>query len=234
MGLPLYLAVTPGEIQEIPVFPEHFAWMGCEFSPFSTGISNIPNTLPPDSMVILTDRLPCTGHSPGVVADQLEEAVQCLHCSRVLLDFQRPPDPESRAMVRTILDTLPCPVGVPPAYEADGPVLLPPCPLNQPLEEFLHPWNKREIWMEAGLCQQIYTVSSAGSAHSSQIPPLPLDGGQYDPDLCCQYHTRIFPDRIEFILSDTLNTLPLKLEKAGKLGVALAVGMARELKIRPR
>ena len=126
------------------------------------GLSNLPPKLPPHTLLILDDRFPCQGHSPGLVADQLNSITDSFHCENLLLDFQRPPDAESSHMVQTIASQLVQNPVVPPAYCHDPsfPVFLPPCPLHLTMEEYIAPWCNREIWLEAGLCQESISIES--------------------------------------------------------------------------
>ena len=84
MGLPLYLAMTGGEISGAREVP-HPAWMACHFSPYGQALTNIPRELPEGAMLILNDRVPCQGHSPALAAQQLAEAVIRLGCDSVVV-----------------------------------------------------------------------------------------------------------------------------------------------------
>ena len=182
-------------------------------------------------MLILTDREPCSGHSPSLVAQQLGDAAARLHCESVLLDFQRPWDAESDAMVKAIVATLPCPTAVTEAFATDisCPVFLSPCPLHMPLATYLRPWSGREIWLEAALCQERIVVARTGTAITPIYPTEILDGGFFDRKLCCHYIAKVQEDRIAFTLYDTQETLKQKLELAHSLGVTRAVGLYQEL-----
>lgn len=231
MVLPLNLAMTPSEIVATQSLPADFAWMSCHFCPDTEGITNIPEELPERPMLILTDRESCTGHNPDLVAQQLREAVQQLHCENVLLDFQRPWNPESGAMVKAIIQALPCPTAVTETFAEDlsCPVFLSPCPLHIPLATRLRFWEGREIWLEAGLCQEKLTVTRDGTTFTPIFPTQQLTGGFYEKKLHCRYHTSIAADRITFTLFDTHETLAAKLELAHSLGVTRAVGLYQEL-----
>lgn len=230
MVLPLFLAMNASELTVSPI-PEHCAWMACHFSSCGEGISNIPHSLPPASMLILNDRIPCQGHSSDLVAAQVKEAALQLGCESILLDFQRPDNPETEAVVRAILDTTPCPVCISESYGRDFPcpVLLGPAPLHQPLDEYLAPWKGREIWLEAALCQEHITVTEKGAAFSCCFPGDDLEGGFFDEGLCCHYHARIEEKQVTFTLFDTRDSLRKKLELAHSLGVSRAVGLYQEL-----
>ena len=231
MALPLYLAMTASEMSAVTELPQNTAWMSCHFSPGALGISNIPQSLPEGAILILDDRFPCQGHSPDLAAGQLAEAVRQLGCVSALLDFQRPPEPESLAMVRSLLTALPCPAAAASEYarEFSCAVFLPPCPLSCPLEEYLAPWTGREVWLEAALCQEAVTLTEGGAERIPQFPPEGLTDGFYSQELCCHYRTSIQPDRVTFTLFDTPESLLKKLEKARSLGITRAVGLYQEL-----
>ena len=231
MALPLYLAMTPVEMSSGNQIPQHSAWMACHFSPYSEGLTNIPDSLPEGAILILNDRMPCQGHSPALVLQQLSDAISRLRCESVLLDFQRPPEPESTAIVRTLTRSLPCPVTVFERYaaELDCPVFLPPCPLHRSLREHLAPWTGREVWLEAALCQEDVIVTAKGVSHVPRFPPEHLEGGFVEETLCCRYHTKVTDSEIRFTLFDTRETLAQKLEQARALGVTKAVGLYQEL-----
>lgn len=231
MVLPLNLAMTAGEMWNCERLPEHVSWMACQFSPYGEGITNIPKALPPGTMVILNDRMPCQGHSAPLAASQLADVVAQFECESVLLDFQRPLEEEPLAVIRAILDALPCPAAVSETYarELDCPVFLSPAPLHLPLAEHLAPWQGREIWLEAALCQETATVTEKGTVFAPRFPPEWLDGGFFDEALCCNYRMEVSEKEIRFTLFDTRESLETKLKKAHSLGVTRAVGLYQEL-----
>lgn len=231
MVLPVYLAMTGREILYAEKLPSHPGYLGCHFSPSGLGLSGLPGALPNGSVIVLDDRFPCQGHSPDLVAGQLADlAAQC-SCPGVILDFQRPAEAEAEAVAKAVLKALPCPVAVSDHYarNLDCPVFLPPGPLHQPPEVWLAPWKRREIWLEAALCQEIITVTEDGTTYAPQFPPEGLDGGFYDEVLCCCYHTEVQQDKVVFTLFDTPRTLEKKLASARNLGVRQAVGLYQEL-----
>ena len=231
MALPLYLALTAAEISAQPCLPASLAYMACSFSPYSMGLTGIPAKLPAGCMLILNDRMDCQGHSPDLVAGQLQDAVEQLGCESVLLDFQRTPEPESEAMVRKIIHTLSCPVAVTEAFAArlDCPVFLSPAPLHIPIEAHLSSWQGREIWLEAALGQLELRVTPEGISAVSQFPPEGLTDGFYEETLCCHYKAKIDAEHITFTLFDTPKDLKKKLELAASLGVTRAIGLWQEL-----
>ena len=231
MVLPLYLALTAAEISAFSTIDFPFAYMACHFSPYTEGLSNIPDSLPSGSILILNDRLPCQGHSADLVAGQLADAAAQLNCESILLDFQRPAEPESQAMVAKITSTLSFPAAVTESFakELSCPVFLSPAPLHLPLADYLLPWKGREIWLEAALCQEEILMTEKGMAHNPIFPTAQLDGGFYDEDLLCCYRAQISKDSIRFTLFDTGESLETKLELAASLGVSRAVGLWQEL-----
>ena len=72
MAIRPFLAMTAAEIRGTETLPPKTAWMACHFSPYSTGLSNLPKALPPGSMVILDDITPIHGHDSETIAALLE------------------------------------------------------------------------------------------------------------------------------------------------------------------
>ena len=52
MAIRPFLAMTAAEIQGTETLPPKTAWMACHFSPYSTGLSNLPKALPPGLSLI--------------------------------------------------------------------------------------------------------------------------------------------------------------------------------------
>ena len=231
MVLPLYLAVTGAEMSAFSQFSFPCAYMACHFSPYTNGLTNLPEHLPDNSILILNDRMRCSGHSADLVVQQLQETLERFHCESVLLDFQRPPDLESEAMVKQITLSLPCPVAVTEAFATSlvCPVFLAPAPLHIPLAEHLAPWMDREIWLEAALGQEEIAVTQKGAQFVAQFPSEGLTDGFYDAELCCYYRTKIEESMIRFTLFDTKDSLQKKLSHAHSLGVRRNIGLWQEL-----
>ena len=164
MPIPCYLAMTATEFENISVYPKNCGWMACHFSCYSTGLSNAPTTLPAGSMVILNDRTPVHRHDPQKILEQLSEVGARLQPDCFLLDFQRA-DVALTGQIATLLtEKLPFPVGVTADYARDleCAVFLAPPPLHMPLEEYLKPWNGRDIWLEIAPETMDYTVTEEG------------------------------------------------------------------------
>ena len=230
MVLPRYLAMTAAEISAFPPAGP-IAYMACQFSPYTAGLTNIPDQLPQGSILILNDRMPCQVHSPDLVAGQLADAVTQLGCESVLLDFQRPTEPVSESMARIITQTLSCPVAVTEDF-AEGlpcPVFVSPGPLHLPLAEHLARWKDREIWLEAALCQETLSVTAQGTVMTPIFPTEQLSGGFYDEVLRCHYRIKTHEDFLEFTFYDTPESLEKKLELAEQLGVNRVIGLWQEL-----
>lgn len=231
MALPLYLAMTAAEFAGSETLPERIAWMACHFSCYGSGLSNLPQQLPTDSMVILNDRTPIHGHDPERIARQLGELLESLHLNCILLDFQRPDVQETADLVGVITETLPCPVGVsePYAKASDAPVFLPPPPLHMALEDYLQAWQGRKIWLEFATEAETITVTAAGAQVVQHLPTSLEPPVFEEPRLHCRYHTALQEDRAVFSLLRDKEHIAGLLEDAQALGVTKAVGLYQQL-----
>ncbi|MDD6200287.1 MAG: hypothetical protein PUB93_03345 [Firmicutes bacterium] len=228
MAIPLYLAMTAAEFRAADALPEHIAWMACHFSPYGTGLTNLPERLPEGSLLILNDRMPPDGHDPERIAGILGEVMAEQHCRGLLLDFQRPGNPETAAVTRR-LTAITCPAAVSERYAADGcPVFLPPVPPFRLPAEYLAPWKGREIWLEAALDGAVITVTGDGSRFAPLPPGDKPEAGFPDEALHCHYRVEA-GDAARFTLWRTREDVDALLREAESLGVALAVGLYQEL-----
>ena len=191
------------------------AWMACHFSPYGTGLSNLPRQLPPGSMVILNDRMPVAGHDPALIARQLAELARGCGCSRILLDLQRPGEDRTAAVAKAVVEAAACPVGVSHWYARglDCPVFLPPLPLLTPLKDHIGPWAGRQIWLELAPDQARCTVTKEGCRIEScgSVGAFP----HFDPLLSCHYRIEVSPEQITFTLRRTRADALALLEEAG-------------------
>ena len=222
----VFLAVTAMQLET--VCPKRIAYMACHFSAGGAGLSNIPRSLPKDSILLLDDSMPVQGHDPKAVAAQLNELVDRFSLQAVLLDFQRPPTQASQEMVSAILHNCRCKAAVTPAYAKVGfGVFLPPPPPNKSLAEHLMPWKKYGVFLELALEDLEITVTKAGSRFSyvSAATPLPLA----DARLHCHYGVTVFPGKAVFTLSRSREDLAALARQAEALGVIATVGLYQEL-----
>lgn len=230
MTLPLYLAMTAAEISTAAELPPKVAYMACHFSPYTSGLSNLPRTLPDSCILILNDRIPLQGHDPNRIASQLMELTDVHRPTAILLDFQRAECGEAHTIAKAILDTLSCPVGISEQFAKDlsCPVFLSPPPLHLSLETYIAPWHGREIWLEAALDCRRFTVTEKSSiCDPCPIPTTPLPFS--DSKLHCHYQANVSPERILFYLCRTAEDLHRLLQEAQKLGVTKAIGLHQEL-----
>ena len=231
MPLPVYLAMTAAQFQQSKPLPSHPAWMACHFSCYGTGLSNCPEKLPDNTLLILNDRTPVWDHDPKLIVSQLQHITERNKLPGILLDLQRQDVPKTAVIAKAITQELSCPVAVTEHYakDLDCPVFLSPPPLHRPLKAYLEPWVGRQIWLEAALdCQQM-TVTSEGCAISPVFPYRPTDTGFIEEDLFCRYDINVGEDQIIFTLFRTPVTLNKLLAEAEKLGVCMAVGLYQEL-----
>jgi len=228
MAIPIYLAMTAEEYAFCAEKPAHIAWMACHFSPYCTGITNLPPKLPEDAMVILNDRTPIHRHDPAKICDQLKQ----IPSSGILLDFQRPNVPETEQLVSVIVSELSRPVGVSEGYAAklNCPVFLPPIPPHILAEEYLHPFQDREIWLEVSLGTTEIRVNKNGAKTKHFEQTSEKDLRHYDEALHCSYITEINKNEAVFTLLRKKTDLDKLMESAEKLGVTRAIGLYQELK----
>lgn len=230
MGISRYLAITKAEMATFSL-PEGYwpGWMACHFSAYGTGLSNFPRKLPSGSMVILNDRTPICGHDHHRIRQQLEQILEENHCSCVLLDFQRPGEPQTQALCEHLAKHLPCPLGVSDLY-GEGlpcPVFLAPVPLDQSLDRHLAPWEGREIWLDMAVDAGEFTVTETGSSFQA-LQPIHQEDGFFDEGLCCSYKSSIFPDRIQFTLWRDISALEALAAKAEAMGVTKLLGLFQQ------
>lgn len=226
----LYLAMTAAEFRSCRELPPKIAWMACHFSPYGTGLTNLPQELPPESLLILNDRTPIHGHDSGLIFDTVAAIVDRFHCNGVLLDLQRDSSPEAAAIVAA-LQALPCPVAASAPYAGIGtcPVFLPPVPLLTPPERHFSPWAGRGIWLDVaaeGLCA---TVTAAGCVCTPHLG-METDFPHQDPELLVHYRLDVNPNAAIFTLQRTKEDLDALLEAAKTHGATHAVGLYQEWK----
>ena len=231
MAITRYLAMTAAEFGGNSPLPPKIAWMACHFSPYSTGLSNVPRQLPSGSVLMLNDITPIHGHDPQRIAAQLRECMDTLKCSGLLLDFQRPGCTETAALAKHLTEALPCPVAVSEPYSAglDCPVFLPPVPHHVPLEAHLAPWKGREIWLEIALDGEILTLTPEGASFTTLPPGETHKGGHREEKLHCHYIISQSDAQACFTLWRTPEDLDTLLAEADTLGVHTAVGLYQEL-----
>ena len=229
MAIARYLAMTAEEFASAASVTEPIAWMACHFSPYSTSLSNLPQSLPAHSLLLLNDSTPPRHTNPEIVAKDVANVLKSQNCSGILLDFQRPGNSVALEIVKALLQ-LDCRICVSECYAKDlnCPVFLPPLPLTMPLDEYIAPWKGREIWLDTALsCEQI-TVTATGSTSRTifcaQECPLA------DEVLHCHYHITVNDDSIVFTLQRTKADLAALLADAEKCGIAATVGLYQELK----
>ena len=229
MEIVLYLAMTAAEFRENSHRFPKIAWMACHFSPYGTGLSNLPAKLPKGSLLMVNDRTPVSGHEPERIAGQLKEVVEELQCCGIALDFQRANEPQTQR-IATAVAALPFPVAVTPQY-AHGlscAVLLPPIPMTTLPEDYLFPWKGRDIWLEVEAEGRIIRVTPEGSQemeeqdHSFPCPHL-------DEQLHCQYGMDIHAAHVDFHLRREKSHLEHLMQDMASRGVSHFVGLYQQL-----
>ena len=228
MAIARYLAMTAEEFASAQALPGRVAWMACHFSPYSASLSNLPEKLPANSLLILNDSTPPSHQNPEFVAKTLETIQKEWDCCAILLDFQRPGCQETRKITEELV-TLDFPVCVSECYARDleCPVFLPPLPLTVPLFDYIRPWKGREIWLDAALsCEQITVTDQGSSVKPTEFIQCPFS----DQELHCHYRIEKKDDSFIFTLQRTKDDLNDLLAEADNMGITAAVGLYQELK----
>lgn len=227
MGLPHYLAMTPEEFATSSSLPEHIAWMSCRFSPDGNGLMQVPTTLPTGSILVLDDAISPKGHAPAQIAEQLKPVLKGV-CG-LLLDFQKPDNPETATLAKALVQLQLCPTGVsePYAQALDCPVFLPPVPLHRSVEEYLAPYAGREIWLDTTPAGEIIRITPEGVEY---LPDGAAQPGTLHPDslLHCHYRTTVTEHDICFSLFRTVSDEADFLKTAAELGVTRTFGLYQE------
>ena len=229
MAIARYLAMTAREFYDAPSIPQEIAWMACHFSPYSTSLLNLPEKLPPNSLLILNDSTPPDQQDTEIIKKTLETTHKKHKCYGLLLDFQRPKRPEAMVIVQALINQdYPVCVSKDYAEDLDCPVFLPPLPLTVPLSKYLEPWSDREIWLDTALSCEEITVTEKGCTFRSavSVSEYPFE----DKELHCHYNIASNTGRFVFSLCRTKEDLDDLLLEAESLGITTAVGLYQELK----
>lgn len=229
MAIAMYLAMTAAEFSTCEHLPAHIAWLACHFSPSGPGLSNMPKSLPAHSLLMVDDSIPFQNHQPDYILQQLQEAISAFDVQAIILDLQRPRDPDVQALVARLQQALPCPVAAPPEYALeDSPAFLPPCPLNKPLKEYLSPYQGRQVWLDAAPLPIQITVTAGGCTCQTLPVGQSWDAPHQESTLHCNYSIAPQDDRIIFTLRRDADAFCDWLQEAESLGVTAAIGLYQE------
>lgn len=231
MAIRPFLAMTTAEIRNCTPLPQKIAWMACHFSPYGSGLSNLPHELPEESLLVVDDITPIRNHDPEVITHQLLQCMDSLKISGILLDFQRPGINETAELVSYLQNALPCPAAVTEHYAEgiDLPVFLSPVPPSVSLTEHLSPWKGREIWLDLSPWGETLKLTEDG-CNSTPLPPWESGrAGFSEETLLCHYQITSKETSAQFTLWRTEEDLHALLEEAESLGVCNTVGLYQEL-----
>lgn len=231
MIFPVYLAITAQEFTHFRELSSTLCYMACHFSLSGEDLSNLPISLPANTIVCIDDSTPIANHNVEVVTRQINALVETHHPCGILLDFQRPDNPRALDMIKSIISCVNCPVAVSHIYASkfQCPVFLPPLPYRLTIEEYLKPWVNREIWLELGTDMEmaIITEDAFSIEHIYDTPENHyfLD----DPSLLCHYCINVKQDHIALYFQRTKTDLEQIQRAAKKLGVSKFIGLWQQL-----
>lgn len=226
-----YLAMTASEFAAVRPLPSNIGWMACHFSPYGSGLTDLPSDLPRNSLLILNDRIPINGHDRQKIAGQLCRTVERFGCRCILLDFQQSGSDDLKDLTSYLVSTLPCPAAVSEPYALDltCPVFLSPCPHHIPLKEHLQSWQGREIWLDLALDVEQIQITPEGTDFRPLTRHLRLPTGHADQKLYCHYSIALTEKSASFTLWRTQADVESLAAEAENLGVAAFVGLYQEL-----
>lgn len=224
-----YFAMTPDELRQCTSLPGSIGWMACHFDPGGTGLIGLPQQLPAGSLLLLDDSLPLHGHSFRQLQQELTLCFSRLKPEALILDFQRPENPETLALVKQ-MTSLPFPVVVSSAYAVPGAaLLLPPPPVDTPLAEYVSAWAGHPLWLELSPTETTIELTAEGA---KTVPDsAPADGTLHrEAKLHCHYQISETENAILFHLFRTEEDQKALLLEAEALGIVNAIGLYQELR----
>lgn len=231
MPLPCYLAMTAAEIEQTAELPPKVAWMACHFSQANNGLTNLPTKLPPDNLIILDDSIPICRHDLYIILEQLNALCLNQNPKAILLDFQRPKNQEYVKLINLLETELSCPIIVTEIYQSDTdcPILLPPIPLDTPIDEYLAPWKGRQVWLEAALESMIFTITENGSTWEHLTCISHKGPNLTSTELHCHYQIEIAGKEIVIKLYRTIKDLSNLIMAAEAFEICGTIGLYQEL-----
>ncbi len=225
----VYWAMTHLELLGCPQPPAGFGWLSCHLSSADCGLSNLPDTMPAQGLLCIDDSLLPDGHDAFYIARQAAELSERLSLAGVVLDFQRPYDPQLHTIAREIQKAVPCPVATTPGYAQDWPgaVFLPPVPLNQCPGDYFSPWKGRELWLELGRerLRMVLTEDGCQCFPGENALGTPVF---YDHNLYCHYHIELNHDCAVFTLERSWEDSMSLTEDGRQYGVTNAIALYQE------
>ena len=232
MVFPLYLAMTAAEMTANLSLPSRPAFLSCHFSPYGTGLSNLPNFLPDNALIILDDQTPLDGHDPRRIREELENLLISASADALLLDLQRPGNPKVGELAAYLAETLPCPVAVSDVYGKDlsCPVFLSPVPPDVSPKNHLTPWKGREIWLDLAPTTMELLLTESGCERKFLPFSLDFSPPLSDSTLHCHYCTEQTNEGVRFTLTRTTEDLFALMQETKMLGIRRAVGLWQELR----
>lgn len=229
MEIHWYPAMTPEEIAQRQTRPEHYAWMAAHFDPRGNGLTDLPEKMPADGILILNDKIPYTGHSSEKICRTMMDCLNRWKLQGILLDFERPVSEQLREVVKNLVTSLPCPTVCGQALDIPGLVPLISMPeLTQPSEEYFT--GHKGAWLEVRKQAAIYRVDQDGcSIVQTSEPTKNTPEVMFDSALCAHYQAAPGPDSVEFILWRDREDRKKIMEIGQAAGIEIMVGLYQEL-----
>lgn len=227
-----YHAMTAAEWLTAPKLPEMPAWMACHFSPYGTGLSNLPKMLPADALIMVSDRISPAGHDAALMVSQLADLTAAFKPAAIVLDLEAPENDFCRELARQCCKLKNVEVAVASRYAQDLPcsVFLSAAQLWTKPEDWLQPWEGRTIWAESVLQRGLVTVTDEGAAYKELPWEEPEEGLAVDEELQVAYRIRETKDAVEVMLWRGRKELDTWMQMLKGLGISRFLGLYQQLR----
>lgn len=227
-----YLAMTAAEVQSNPNPDFPIGWMSCHFSPNNPGLSNVPTSLPPNSLLILDDSFPFQNHDVDTIENQLKEIISQFQIQKLLLDLQRPKSEEVEMLIAQFCNALPCSMAVTESYaeKSSCGVFLSPPPLHRTLKDHIVPWRGKEIWLELAPQAACYAITESGCSIKPDSLTAKEQFPHRDKNLHVSYRIEPSEDCVVFRLQRSQEELEKLVKEAENLGITTVIGLYQEFK----
>lgn len=227
MKIPLYLAITPEDINKAANLPSKIAWMSVRFDKSRDELTNLPAENFDSCILVLDDCEPYIRYNNDKICQQLKEHIQKKNYDGLLLDFQRPRDGHLYSLARQLEKELPIKVAVTPHYSTEQSIVfLPPLPPAMSIEHYLAAWSTHEIWLDMTTQITSLCITEEGIREcAEENKEFPF----YSKELCTHYAMNANTEKITFSFLRTPEDCMALLDAAEAYNVRSAFSLFYEM-----